>query len=801
MGERRSSGPNFQGRPLWALVAVVTVNLHLVLPGVEAQVYRGDRVATMATLVPRVNEGLRGVITATAVRHPSFAENVPIWPTALTELVTVYLSLPEGVFVFEEAFSQCAMLCTLYNQAGGAPACGLVQVETRACHPLTYEDRPPGDTSDGAHVWCLFVKMGAPLWRDVGVRQGARVVYDRTVAATCMGFGGLDGDMCGEATLVVPSVAQIGFWKWAFSWTSRMWCVPLLPPDVADKLWELTFSGACGMDGCGSWATLVAATGSLPQDAWLNLVCTSKQQPLLPGACYCAGAGEATGPTCEPAVPGCRGVAVKGVASVAVSTWVTLGPVVDTTEGVRDPEFELVDGSWAGFGVRKGVCAPGGCLDESKEGEGCDLQACVSRPGSMELDRCGGPGVGVCTLYLQGGCECARGGGRDPVAACAKCLPTHTPKEVQGAIVCEFLAGACFPGLGGDASPVSPTPACSGRGVCFRGGTGHFQCLCNRGWAGPLCDTPSAFTSVAPTMGTAVLCGVASVMGASCARSAWGSMSTGEGQAGVCGSRVVYLPGLALQAPEAAQAMCVALGGSVATQGEVALEDTGEGRLQHPGWVKVGDTGQLVHVGVEEGVVTMGGVFCVAPKCTMGSAWPTFRGPLARGWIARRVQTDAPGLFRSLVLVNALGRASALDAACGSGSREQWLDTREPNATLEYMWGQFLWSAQWLARTVFPQARVPDLGGVLGVTGEEQGPVFVTGVVDRVRVVWQVAQAPGVAPTLVVVDPSVYPVNRNEVGGLVVLCAVSPGKFEDLARMEPHVVVVDTVASEWATTS
>jgi hypothetical protein len=155
---------------------------------------------------------------------------------------------------------------------------------------------------------------------------------------------------------------------------------------------------------------------------------------------------------------------------------------------------------------------------------------------------------------------------------------------------------------------------------------------------------------------------------------------------------------------------------------------------------------------------------------------------------------DVPGLFRSLVLVNLAGRASALDAACGSGSREQWFTTRPPNASMEYMWEQFLWSAGWLSKTVFPAKPVPDLDSILGLTDADRGIVLVTATVNGVRVVWQAVKWFGVPTYLVVVDPSVYPINRNEVTGLLVLCSLPLGKFEDLAQINPSVVILDTVA-------
>ena len=793
-----------------ALALALALGLAQITPG-SCELYRGARAATMVTMVPRVQDRVRANVTSVCVRHPFFEASPPVWPTALTELTTVYLTLPETASVFEEAYTQCAMLCTLYNAAGGSPGCVAIQVETRACHGLTAGARLPGDTSDPAHVWCTFLDTGTAFARDVGRWQGTRALDPETApqAAACMGFGvPMAGAACNDSsTRVSPSVAQVAFWRWSFSWTTRGWCVPLLPQVVAAALWDLTFSGACGVTGCGSWVSLVTAVGLDATQAWTDLVCTPRQTPLVPGACYCLEGMEAGGPTCVSLVPGCRGRDVVGAPSRVFNAWVTRGPPVATTATLPSPAFALVDGSWTGFGARGVTCGPGGCLDPSKEGPACTVQACAPQLGFLHLPRCGGVGVGTCTMHLQGGCECARDSGRDPVQACARCLSTHALVPTGTGTECVFVTSPCFGGTNDTMFPVSPAPACSGRGTCFGNEDGVHQCLCIPGWSGPLCDTPSSFTSsvVGAVATTTTFCSVASTLGASCSRAVWTSGGNQGSQSAPCVSRVVFLPGVSLRTPEAAQGMCVALGGAVATLGQLVAADTGDGRLQYVGWVKSDTLGTLqpsvsVSVGAPDtvGVTSLPvlpGVFCVAPRCGVAPAGVAIRGPQGKGFVVKQVPATGFGLLRSVLLVSIGGRAPVLDAACGAGSREQWLTPAPGNDTTAFMWDQFLWSATWLARTVFPLGRGASLGTLLGVTSQDTGLVVLVAMVDGVRVVWQVVDAHTATPTLTPLQVNVQTLTMDEVGKLLVPCSLPTATFEDLARVVPSVVVLDTVVA------
>lgn len=268
-----------------------------------------------------------------------------------------------------------------------------------------------------------------------------------------------------------------------------------------------------------------------------------------------------------------------------------------------------------------------------------------------------------------------------------------------------------------------------------------------------------------------------------------------------CASRVVFLPGVSLQTPEAAQGTCVALGGAVATLGQLIAADSGDGRLQYVGWVKSDTLGSLqLSASAPAGsapLPVLPGVFCVAPRCGVAPAGVAIRGPRGKGFVVRQVPTTNIGLLRNVLLVSTGGRAPVLDAACGggSGTREQWLTPAPGNDTTAFMWDQFLWSAAWLARTVFPTGRGVTLGTLLGLTPQDTGLVVLVAMVDGVRVVWQVTDAHTATPALVPLQVNLQTLTMGEVGRLLVPCSLPAAPFEDLARVVPNVVVLDTVVA------
>ena len=170
---------------------------------VAGSVHRGDRVVTRLNRVPWISEYSKWCMLRWAEDHDeTLLEYPPVFPTGASELVSVYLTLPEAEGVLEGALFQCMSLCMLVSLQGvcqsrpmDAPInpydrpgtmCEFVQVETRACHPLTCGDRLTGDTSDASYVWCFFGKLGGLKWKDVGVRQGTRKLYNHTLAEKCM---------------------------------------------------------------------------------------------------------------------------------------------------------------------------------------------------------------------------------------------------------------------------------------------------------------------------------------------------------------------------------------------------------------------------------------------------------------------------------------------------------------------------------------------------------------------------------------------------------------------------------------
>jgi len=96
---------------------------------------------------------------------------------------------------------------------------------------------------------------------------------------------------------------------------------------------------------------------------------------------------------------------------------------------------------------------------------------------------------------------------------------------------------------------------------------------------------------------------------------------------------------------------------------------------------------------------------------------------------------------------------------------------------------------------VFPLGRGASLGTLLGVTSQDTGLVVLVAMVDGVRVVWQVMDAHTATPTLTPLQVNVQTLTMDEVGKLLVPCSLPTATFEDLARVVPSVVVLDTVVA------
>jgi len=777
------------------------------LAGVQGQLYRGARFAWTRSVVPRLNDSTQATLTNLTTRFPVFQRAPPVWPSVRTDLVTVYLTLDEAAG-FQAAYLQCALLCVLYNGLGSAPVCGGVQVETRGCHAVTAKDRRPGDSSVVGHTWCTFLLAGVPGAGDYGTRTGT-LPLDTSGVTECVGSGVVTGSGCTpEGTLLVPDVAQAAFWRWAFGWTARGGCVPLLTRVQAAILWTATLGPGCPPTGpCASWDAVVDALGVSQEEAWMNLPCTPRETPLVPGACYCNATGGYGGPTCSLLVPGCNGCAVPAVPGVPVSHWVSTGTPVFGTLGQPVVAAPLCDGSWAGADAPGDLaCAPGGCLSTATEGPQCNLARCSGRVDTGL--RCGGESIGACTTAYEGGCECNPGTWRDPRTRCASCLSTHVAVADSGSdsdspeFVCVPVAAACFAGTG--TPPWAPRVPCSGHGNCaFLGPSKvQVQCVCLPGWSGPLCDTGAAEVTGVPGV-----CAAAEALGAACKRALWSRQASALEE---YTTRVVHLVGpSAAGDASAAEGTCLALGGRVAASA-LALDPVSESFFSAEnvnGWVRNEGTGSLEYSRVDVSPWVPLGVFCEVPTCHLGPGASAF--PRAWGTGAAIVHMDlssARGATLGGLLSGAAGGSSAqVDAACGGGGRvEARLGLGPVDGEDDAMWYGFLWSASWLGVGDGGGDAPRGLAQVLGlgnVTGVDPGADYdtralylVTALVAGERRVWRVMgmDDPGHASLQRLSREAVAPLAVTQVVVLGVLCTLPEMPLETMATLQPRALVLDT---------